>query len=305
MSGIDGKPLLVLDAGRQGPGRDARPPTRPGCGARGYEGGGPQLELLRRLAHWMMKEPELEEEALTASAEGQTVTIIRRSLSEGHDAVTITRPDGTEVKLPLTETAPGKLHRHLDGAGHGALPACRGRQEGGDRGRPLGAEASSRRRSRRRRRWRRRWRRSAAGCCGWRTARPTSARCAKAGWRPAAAGSASPRATPMSPATCASSRSCRNGRCCCSRRSLPSRPGYAKAGAERAGGAGGSSLALLAGAACPARSASDEPPHAPPCPPRPGRGAGRGAARACVGALSEYAALRLKERCGAETHGFQ
>ena len=34
--------------------------------SRGYEGGGPQLELLRRLAHWMMKEPELEEEALTA-----------------------------------------------------------------------------------------------------------------------------------------------------------------------------------------------------------------------------------------------
>jgi hypothetical protein len=34
---------------------------------RGFEGGGPQAELLRRLAHWMMGEPELEEEALSAT----------------------------------------------------------------------------------------------------------------------------------------------------------------------------------------------------------------------------------------------
>ena len=28
--------------------------------ARGFEGGGPQAELLRRLAHWLMQEPEAE-----------------------------------------------------------------------------------------------------------------------------------------------------------------------------------------------------------------------------------------------------
>jgi hypothetical protein len=49
---------------------------------RGYEGGGPQLELLRRLAHWMLKEPELEEEALTATADGQAMTITRRTIEE-------------------------------------------------------------------------------------------------------------------------------------------------------------------------------------------------------------------------------
>ena len=37
--------------------------------SRGYEGGGPQLELLRRLAHWLMKEPELEEEVLRGTGE--------------------------------------------------------------------------------------------------------------------------------------------------------------------------------------------------------------------------------------------
>ncbi|MFC2970429.1 glutamine amidotransferase [Acidimangrovimonas pyrenivorans] len=108
MSGIDGKPLLVLD--RVGKGRVAMLASdQAWLWSRGYEGGGPQLELLRRLAHWMMKEPELEEEALTATAEGQTVTITRRSLSEGHDAVTITGPDGKLVTVPLTETEPGKF----------------------------------------------------------------------------------------------------------------------------------------------------------------------------------------------------
>lgn len=75
----------------------------------GYEGGGPQLELLRRLAHWMMKEPELEEEALSAQAEGGLrLVVTRRTLGEGAREVIITRPDGGEEALPpLTEEAPG------------------------------------------------------------------------------------------------------------------------------------------------------------------------------------------------------
>ncbi|NCM98087.1 MAG: hypothetical protein GW948_12655, partial [Rhodobacterales bacterium] len=75
---------------------------------RGYEGGGPQLELLRRLAHWMLKEPELEEEALTALATDQTLTITRRSVAQTPPgAVTITAPDGSATKLALPEVAPG------------------------------------------------------------------------------------------------------------------------------------------------------------------------------------------------------
>jgi hypothetical protein len=77
--------------------------------SRGYEGGGPQLELLRRLAHWLMKEPELEEEALTATSEGAKIQIVRRSLSEGHDRVTITGPDGKLYHAPLKETEPGRF----------------------------------------------------------------------------------------------------------------------------------------------------------------------------------------------------
>ncbi len=77
---------------------------------RGYEGGGPQLELLRRLAHWMLKEPELEEETLTAEVRGQAVTIIRRSLAEEPPGpVTVTGPDGAEVVLEMPETGPGRF----------------------------------------------------------------------------------------------------------------------------------------------------------------------------------------------------
>jgi len=82
---------------------------------RGYEGGGPQLELLRRLAHWMMKEPELEEEALWAEATGQTMRIIRRSLSDEVGTVTLTTPSGETLELDLEEVSPGQFEAVFDG----------------------------------------------------------------------------------------------------------------------------------------------------------------------------------------------
>lgn len=106
MSGIDGRPLLILS--RVGEGRIAvLGSDQAWLWGRGYEGGGPQLELLRRLAHWMMKEPELEEEALTATAEGQTITVTRRSLKDVPREARITAPDGAETVLPLPEARPG------------------------------------------------------------------------------------------------------------------------------------------------------------------------------------------------------
>ncbi len=108
MSGIDDNPLLVLD--RVGEGRVALLASdHAWLWSRGYEGGGPQLELLRRLAHWMMKEPELEEEALTATASGQSMQIERRTLSDTVPPVTVTAPDGTTTELPLRNVAPGQF----------------------------------------------------------------------------------------------------------------------------------------------------------------------------------------------------
>ncbi|MDG1169962.1 MAG: hypothetical protein P8N14_12265 [Sulfitobacter sp.] len=106
MQGVDDRPLLVLN--RVGEGRVALLASdHAWLWSRGYEGGGPQLELLRRLAHWMMKEPELEEEALTANADGQTMRITRRTLGEGVPPVTVTAPDGSTLDIELTEGAAG------------------------------------------------------------------------------------------------------------------------------------------------------------------------------------------------------
>ncbi len=108
MKGIDDKPLLVL--AREGEGRVAvLASDQAWLWGRGYEGGGPQLELLRRLAHWMLKEPELEEEALTVTAEGQTLIITRSSIADTPPGdLVITGPDGAEVTLPMAEVSPGK-----------------------------------------------------------------------------------------------------------------------------------------------------------------------------------------------------
>ena len=114
MTGVDEKPLLVLD--RVGEGRvSLLASDHAWLWNRGYDGGGPQLELLRRLAHWMMKEPELEEEALWAEATGQTMRIIRRSLSEEVGDVTVTTPGGAEIVLPLEEVSPGRFEAIFDG----------------------------------------------------------------------------------------------------------------------------------------------------------------------------------------------
>ena len=95
---------------------------------RGFEGGGPQLELLRRLAHWMMKEPELEEEALWAEATGQTMRIIRRSLEEGVGDVTIETPSGDTLSLPLEEVSPGRYEALYDGPEIGLYRLANGDQ---------------------------------------------------------------------------------------------------------------------------------------------------------------------------------
>ncbi|MEO0487233.1 MAG: hypothetical protein AAF092_15110 [Pseudomonadota bacterium] len=114
MSGLDDRPLLVLD--RVGQGRVALLASdQAWLWDRGYEGGGPQLELLRRLAHWMMKEPELEEERLTATAEGQTMTIQRRTLGEAVGDVEVQRPDGQIVLVPMQEVSPGRWEGVYEG----------------------------------------------------------------------------------------------------------------------------------------------------------------------------------------------
>src|SRR3546814_16742301 len=92
MSGAADRALLVLD--RVGEGRVAQLLSdHLWLWSRGYEGGGPQAELLRRTAHWLMREPDLEEDVLHAFARGDSLEIERRTLEGELAPVPVTGPD--------------------------------------------------------------------------------------------------------------------------------------------------------------------------------------------------------------------
>jgi hypothetical protein len=107
MSGDHGDPLLVLD--RVGKGRVAELLSdQMWFWARGFEGGGPEAELLRRLAYWLMKEPDLEENDLRATVEGDRLSITRQSLEPDARPVTVTAPDGSTRSLTLSPDTGGR-----------------------------------------------------------------------------------------------------------------------------------------------------------------------------------------------------
>ena len=113
LSGANNKPLLVLS--HEGKGRVALLLTdQIWLWARGFDGGGPNADLTRRLAHWLMKEPDLEEEALRAEARGREVTIERQTLKDAAAPVTATSPTGAKQEIALKESEPGLWRARLD-----------------------------------------------------------------------------------------------------------------------------------------------------------------------------------------------
>jgi hypothetical protein len=107
MEGADGKPLLLLS--RQGEGRVALLLSdHIWLWARGYEGGGPHLDLLRRLSHWLMKQPDLDEEALRLQVQGRDLVAVRQTMADSVQPVTVTSPSGATRQLTLTESQPGE-----------------------------------------------------------------------------------------------------------------------------------------------------------------------------------------------------
>jgi hypothetical protein len=113
MKGADDRPLLLLN--RVGEGRVGMLLSDQGwLWARGYEGGGPHVALYRRIAHWLMKEPELEEERLAAEGRGMTLEIRRQTMSDEPGPATVIAPSGARTGVTLVEQGPGVFSATVD-----------------------------------------------------------------------------------------------------------------------------------------------------------------------------------------------
>jgi hypothetical protein len=107
MTGADGKPLLLLS--RFSEGRVALLLSdHIWLWSRGYEGGGPHLDLLRRMVHWLMKQPDLDEEALRLQVQGKDLQVTRQTMADSVTPVTVTSPSGATRELTLTAGEPGE-----------------------------------------------------------------------------------------------------------------------------------------------------------------------------------------------------
>ena len=110
LDGPERKPLLVLS--REGEGRVALLLSdHIWLWARGYEGGGPHLDLLRRLSHWLMKQPELEEEALRLIVRGRELHVERQTMADTVSEVTLTSPSGASRTITLQVGRAGAVAR--------------------------------------------------------------------------------------------------------------------------------------------------------------------------------------------------
>jgi len=106
LEGANKEPLLVLN--RYGEGRVAMLLSDQGwLWARGFEGGGPHVALYRRIAHWLMQEPSLEEESLRATASGRTLTVERQTMADEAPAASVRLPSGESREILLEAAGPG------------------------------------------------------------------------------------------------------------------------------------------------------------------------------------------------------
>ena len=126
MKGAEDKPLLVL--GKRGQGRVALLLSdHIWLWARGFEGGGPYTDLLRRLAHWLMKEPDLEEETIKATSRGQTLTVERRSIKDAIEEAKVTAPSGKEETISLDKVEPGLWRKSITAGEQGVYRVSSGK----------------------------------------------------------------------------------------------------------------------------------------------------------------------------------
>ncbi|WP_409917279.1 hypothetical protein [Hyphomonas sp.] len=125
MSGPDGRPLLIVDRvsnGRVG----MLMSDQIWLWAGGHDGGGPFAELIRRIVHWMMKEPELEERRLSLAIENDQARIELRTLLDTAPPLEIETPEGDIVQPAWRPAGPGAFEAEAPVAGLGIYRARAG-----------------------------------------------------------------------------------------------------------------------------------------------------------------------------------
>jgi hypothetical protein len=126
MSGAGDQPLVVL--AREGEGRVGLILSdHIWLWARGYEGGGPHIDLLRRMSHWLMRQPDLEEEALRLNVHGREIEVQRQTMAETVAPVVLTSPSGAQRSLTLDPGDPGVWHKTVDATELGLWRATDGK----------------------------------------------------------------------------------------------------------------------------------------------------------------------------------
>src|SRR5260221_7611181 len=126
MNGAGDQPLLVL--AREGEGRvGVILSDHIWLWARGYEGGGPHIDLLRRVSHWLMKQPDLEEEALRLLVHGREITVQRQTMADTVAPVIVTSPSGATQNLALDQGEPGVYRKTIEATELGLWRATHGK----------------------------------------------------------------------------------------------------------------------------------------------------------------------------------
>lgn len=112
MRTADGAPLFAVD--RVGDGRVAQLLSdQIWLWARGYDGGGPFSDLIRRSVHWLMKEPELDERQLQLIAQGDMVRARLRTLADRAAPLIIETPDGSFLEPDWQNDGPGSYSANV------------------------------------------------------------------------------------------------------------------------------------------------------------------------------------------------
>ena len=125
MEGPDGTPLFIID--RVEDGRVAMLMSdQAWLWAKGHQGGGPYREMFRRTAHWLLGEPDLDAETLTARAENQQLIVERRTLGEVPGRADVILPNGVVAEIEMIENEPGYYSGTLPLDGLGAYRLSHG-----------------------------------------------------------------------------------------------------------------------------------------------------------------------------------